>query len=434
MDENRPDNIDKLFKDSLQSFRERPPNDVWKRIEHQLDSDDKRIYLARFRYVLLISACLLALFISQGILFRPMDKTVAVHNGNASSGLHKEAYVNRTNRPYTPEAKKPIGMKNLNVFPMSHKAAGPGKNALPGVIIRDEGAVQYREMKVSLSGIYPQLVSLQPTAPIFSASPPDQNHQLLTEQIGMFNKIRSVGPLHVPGRWSVTGYFSKEFAGYNLSDHDSTGANGREIDKKEKSIYSASAVVVVSYKLFGRWSIQSGLGYSWSNSIANPTTSYAVVNNGEIKFRVNTVSGFGYLSTSTSVVPNVGDSVITDKSYSRLRYLTIPLIASYRFKIKRLTLLAGMGVTVNFLAGATLESKLQDPIYNQNESTVSMYGLKRINCGVLLKTELQYPIYPGWSIDLVSSFKNTLTPINIHTSYSTYPFNLGIGLGISHAF
>jgi hypothetical protein len=96
--------------------------------------------------------------------------------------------------------------------------------------------------------------------------------------------------------------------------------------------------------------------------------------------------------------------------------------------------MAGMGFTLNLLTSAILETKLQDASYSQDEIEVKMYGLKKTNYGALVKADLQYPIYRNWSLNLVASFKNTLTPINLHTIISTYPYNLGIGLGISHSF
>ena len=254
------------------------------------------------------------------------------------------------------------------------------------------------------------------------------------DQLARNKKASPPVALHRPRRWSVTGYYSNEFAGYNLSDQDSTAANGKDIDKKEKHVYAASAMVVVNYKLSGNWVIQTGLGYSWTKSSASPTTSYAVNNNGQIKYQVNTLSGYGYLPVSSLAPAQVGDSVVTDKSYTRLHYLNVPFVLSYAFHVKRLSLMTGAGFSINYLTGATLESKLKDASNNHQEYFVKMYGLKRLDYGILLKTELAYAIDPHWSINLAASFKNALTPINLHTVVSTYPYNLGVGAGIRYNF
>jgi lipopolysaccharide assembly outer membrane protein LptD (OstA) len=201
------------------------------------------------------------------------------------------------------------------------------------------------------------------------------------------------------------------------------------------SVFSASGGIFLNYRLNKKWVIQSGLSYSWSNSILDPSESYAVKNNnGNIQFRVNTISGYGYLQPSSPSSPNVGDSVLTDKAYSKLHYLTIPLNASYRVSLKRFTLLGGAGVTFNFLTDATVETKILGSPFDQHESVVTLYGLKKINYGILLKAELQYKINSDWGISLIPCFKNALSPINIHSVLSTYPYNFGIGLGVNYRF
>jgi hypothetical protein len=405
------DNIDKPFKDSLQSSQREPSKEIWENIEQELDRDDRRASFVRLRFVYLISVCLLALVECLWLL---------------SPKAHREMIAPTDNSG--PAATERAIAKDLNNNP--GKPSQPVMNTHTGDVRR----VRCREVEDPSPGTRSTLVNLQRVTLKTDAQQPDPNQRLLTDQLSRFKKTNAGISPRWPIRWSVTGYFSKEFAGYNLSDHDSIAANGREVDKKEKPVYSASAVVLVSYNLGEKWVLQSGFSYSWSNSLANPTTSYAVKNNGQIKFQVNTLSGYGYLPISPAAPTQVGDSAITGNSFTKLHYLSVPFIASYKFRIRKFTVIAGMGFTLNLLTSATLETKLQGAPYSQDEVEVKMYGLKRMNYGALVKAELQYPIYRNWSLDLVAGFKNTLTPINLHTVISTYPYNLGIGLGISHTF
>jgi Outer membrane protein beta-barrel domain len=258
--------------------------------------------------------------------------------------------------------------------------------------------------------------------------------RVLAVQPAMPKKASSLVALQRLRQWSVTAYYASELAGYSLTDQDSTAANGKEIDKKEKHVLSSSAVVLVNYQFSKHWGIETGLGYSWAKSHASPTTSYAVNNNGEIKFQVNTLSGYGYVPASSSSPAQVGDSVAVEHTTTTLHYLNAPFMLSYVLHFKKLTLMPGMGFSLNLLTGATLETRLRSASYVQQEYTVKMYGLKRLNYGMLLKTELAYAIDPHWSIDMVASFKNALTPINLHTVVATYPYNLGVGAGIKYSF
>ena len=449
MEGNKPDEIDQFFKDSLQSFREMPPEGVWENIEQELDDDDRRIFLIRIRYSLLVSACLLVLWFSLGLLFRQDHPSVklrspkAVDGANAGSVAGGGAESSVNGQAGGPGAAGGLdGVRGAGEVRGSDEAGrsegtGGSDEARGSDEVRGAGGARGAGGSGGAGAVDRAVWSItrQPLASRAGTSGPDPNQQLLRDQISRFKTTSHTDAPLLPGRWSVTGYFSKEFAGYSLSDHDSTGANGREIDKKERSVFSASAVILFSYRLKARWVIQSGLSYSWSNSIANPTTSYAVKdNNGNIQFQVNTLSGYGYLPVSTSGTTQVGDSVLTDKSHTSLRYLSLPLMVSREFQLKRFRFLTGIGVTANLLTSATLTSKIQGPSYSQHESVVRMYGLEKLNYGVAFKAELQYPLYQGWWIDLMASFKNTLTPINMHSTLSTYPYNLGIGLGISHSF
>jgi hypothetical protein len=438
MDENRPNDIDGIFKDSLQSHLDEPSKAVWDKIENQLDREDILFYKSRLRLLRRISACLLVIIFALGsrVLFHyrygePV-KTIGIHKGGEGVTVSARKTGNKPRKDRTDAVSPTLsgaGLLSKDGF------IKPGLEA----ISTDENPSFYKKYTVGaedfLSG---QSVQSQAVAyhrdGFLSVSPAIHLEQPKPE-ISSFD-IAKIAVQAFLTRFSVTAYFSKEFAGYNLSDNnDSTGANGKEIEKKERNVFSASVGIFVSYKLKKRWIIESGLSYSWSSSILDPSESFAVKdNNGHIQFKVNTITGYGYLPSSSTAVPNVGDSVLTDKVYNNLHYLTVPLMAAYVINLKRFTLLAGGGVTFNFLTDATVETKIKGPSYDQHESVVTMYGLKKINYGILLKAELQYNVNAKWGVSLMPYFKNALSPINIRSALSTYPYNFGIALGISHRF
>jgi hypothetical protein len=435
MEDNRPDHIDKFFKDGLQPLRQKPSKTVWENIEVELDKDDRRFFIVRLRMALLIAAALLVLVGGGELYFHKAANNALVTRYKPLPGSWKKKMSNdsagatvsargssesargstgsaRESPPRPVVARRPYGEND-----QERESIGPADT---------KGSLPVGSSRVDLS------LQRVTSGPQPSAIDPTQ--RLLMEQLARAKKTSLSVALQRPRRWAVTGYYSNEFAGYNLSDQDSIAANGKEIDKKEKHVFSASVMVLVNYKLSENWVIQTGLGYSWAKSHASPTTSYAVNNNGEIKFQVNTLSGYGYLPASPSAPAQVGDSVVTEHSTTRLQYLNAPFILSYALHFKRLTLLPGMGFSLNLLTGATLETKLQSASYNQQDYIVKMYGLKRFSYGVLLKTELGYAVDRHWSIDMMVSFKNALTPINLHTVVATYPYNLGIGAGIRYGF
>jgi Outer membrane protein beta-barrel domain len=436
MDKNQQNSVDKLFKDSLQSFQDKPDREVWEKIEQQLDEEKKRPYFFGWRTSGLVAAGLALLFIL-GIWIYGFRSGAAGHfrqasaradekgiraaglaAGEAGTGVTGPEVAGGvtgpgvaggvTDRRANGQAEQQAGAAGFQVEQGDQSAAG------------GEGTTKRHEEAVGLAPVHAE----PSTAGV-------DVYSLLAHRI---NNLKKASVVHLAGRqnrWSVTGYFAQELAGYNLADHDSTAANGREVDKKETAIFSASGGLLVGYRLTKRWILQSGLFYSWSNSISDPTTAYAVAgNNGATKYQFNTPTGYGFLPSSVAT----GDSVQTDKSSSRLHYLSIPIIASYIFTSKHFTFLAGAGFISNILTSAKVATTIAGTSGQQPESIVTLYGLRKINYGLIFKTEMQYAFRANWSLNLMATSKNALTSINTNGRYLTYPYYIGLGLGITHTF
>ena len=432
MDKNQQNSVDKLFKDSLQSFQDKPDREVWEKIEQQLDEEKKRPYFFGWRTSGLVAASLVLLFIL-GIWIYGFRSGAAGHFRQASARADEKGI--RAAGPGTGG-----GMR----------AGGVAGMTQPGVAgaVTDRRAIGQAEQQAGLAGFqveqgdqsaaggegttkrHDEAVGLAPVHAEPSTAGVDV-YSLLAHRINNLKKASVVHLARRANRWSVTGYFAQELAGYNLADHDSTAPNGREVDKKETAVFSASGGILAGYRLTKRWILQSGLIYSWSNSISDPTTAYAVTgNNGATKYQFNTPAGYGFLPSSVAT----GDSVQTDKSSSRLHYLSIPIIASYIFTSKHFTFLTGAGVISNILTSAKVATTIAGTSGQQPESIVTLYGLRKINYGLIFKTEMQYAFRANWSLNLMVTSKNALTSINTNGRYLTYPYYIGLGLGITHTF
>jgi hypothetical protein len=157
-------------------------------------------------------------------------------------------------------------------------------------------------------------------------------------------------------------------------------------------------------------------------------------NSGNVQFKLNTITGYGYLQYPPTIPTSLGDSVLTDKTLSRIHYLTLPVLLSYRIALKRFTLLVGAGVSFNLLTSATLETKIYGPNLKEQETVIPIKGIRNLNYGIILKADLEYHINNTVGINIIPSFKNSISPINIHSALSAYPYNFGIGAGISYHF
>ena len=54
--------------------------------------------------------------------------------------------------------------------------------------------------------------------------------------------------------------------------------------------------------------------------------------------------------------------------------------------------------------------------------------------GVVVKADLEYHVSPLIGINLIPTFKNSVSPINPESALTAYPYNFGIGLGFTYRF
>jgi hypothetical protein len=445
MEENLPNKVDQLFNKALQEFKSDPSKDVWNKIEEGLDEDEKKIAPLSFGWKKYVVAALL-IFTGLGVLLKLYFHEAAIFNKESvlcniagspvaispKTKSHENDLSSETNR----HDKSQMG--NIRILPVvmayrREKAAGDGvwNTTLPEIIARSNIAGK----DLALPNSEALLMQTTHAAESFLEVP------LISQPSPAVGEV-SDNPLTVihqktkfKDRLSVTPFYSKEFAGYSLTDNDSTGAHGQEIEERERNVFSASVGFYINYNISRRWVLQSGASYSWSNSNIDSGTSYAVVDDrGDIQYKLNTISGYGYLKPASVTQPNVGDSVYTAKSYSQLHYLTIPLIISYRIPLKKFTLLIGAGASFNLLTKAEVETKTYGNGDPEKEYSVKLMGLKKVNYGALVKLDLEYQINSSLGINIIPCFKNTLSPINLKSAITAYPYNFGIGAGVTYRF
>ncbi|HEY4936318.1 MAG TPA: outer membrane beta-barrel protein [Puia sp.] len=443
MDEHLQNNVDKLFMDSLQHFKNDPSEEVWEKIENELNKDDRKIVTLQNRRKAWITISLFIILTGFGIITTlqlKKDKSFISKSfpRNPNSIITDKEHANNNTKSNSADVltqdDKLIGIPNNAMWSKNLNFGNRNISTLikykPFSFIENSDSSLINESgKRNIP-----IISDQEVKSKFKSLHIDPR-KLHADQ-GMNDKfIVKQERQSFKDRFSIIPYFSQEFAGYNFTDNDSTGLNGKEIEQRERNVFSASIGVYINYTFKKRWVLQSGISYSWSSSNIDSSTCYAVNDNtGNVQFKLNTISGYGYLQPSSLVQTNVGDSVSTAKTYSQLHYLTVPLILSYNFQLKRFSLLVGGGITFNMLTSATIETKTYGSGNPEKEYTVNMLGLKKVNYGILIKADLEYHINSMIGIDLIPCFKNTLSPINLQTAVSAYPYNFGIGIGMNYRF
>ena len=405
MAENLHNDIDESFRDSLGQHNTSPSENVWNGIEDELDKEVKKIAIIRSSRIASVVVFLIILsgtsiYISwprknlKPAAGRSLQQTSIKNEANVKNSL---SIISKPETDYLPAKKILLQMPaEENMIPNLHFSPAIG---IESVISKFDMDHYYQA----------------------NATVPKEDILIHHDKQRLID------------RFSITPYFSHEFAGYNPVDDDTWGPNGKEMDVQQRNVFSASAGVYFNYKINKKWVIQSGISYSWANSYIDSSKSYAVKDyNGNIQFKLNTSMGYGYLKPYSVVPTNVGDSILTAKTYSQLHYVTIPLILSYNISMKRFSLMVGGGVTFNIKTSGTLETMTYGPGYPEKKYNVNILGLKKTNFGMILKADLVYHVNSRFGVDLIPSFKNTLGPINLPDALSAFPYNFGIGLGVSY--
>ena len=133
---------------------------------------------------------------------------------------------------------------------------------------------------------------------------------------------------------------------------------------------------------------------------------------------------------SFSSSPAIGDSLYTRTSVHTLQFISIPVIARYKFVLKKFSLDPGIGIAFNFLTKASLTTEVNDDTNSESEVITKLNGLKKINYSFLFTSELQYQVSKKWSFIAAPYFKYALAPINNGSIVKTYPYNIGLGIGV----
>lgn len=402
------ENIDDLFRDSLGSGERMPAAPVWQKIEAELDNDKRRKFLLWCRPIVAAVGVLLI----AGLYFRNPD-------GNL---IRRTVF---TAKPAQRSANHPLAStKTSGNLPEDQTVQKASHMALLGKTSGGQGPGNTSDA----------LSTLPRATPPEAIASPRTGGKVIVNIPG--NKSLPGGLVRagtVRHPFYITAYISQELAGYNLADHDSTNPQGREVEKRQGTSFSRSVGVLVTYPLASRWLIESGIGLSRSITIGNPGKTVAVQdNNGKVSFLVNTVTGYGYVASTAAA--NLGDSATTGKVTGELDYVSIPLNVDRKWTIRRLDVLAGAGLSANLLTHATIRTSIAGQAGADHQQQVAQYGLRKVTYGWAIKSELRYRLSRVYAASMIATFKNAVGPVNVHTAYSTYPYNFGIGVGVTRTF
>ena len=240
-----------------------------------------------------------------------------------------------------------------------------------------------------------------------------------------------------PSHFSATLFFSPDIAWYRLQEDKPNNQqnNTAEIENGEKHEFSSTFGALIDYRLSKHWSLQSGVNYSSTNITVEPKTIYAQTDNtGNIKYRINTSSGYGYILPSFSSNPVIGDSLYTFTATHTLQYIGIPLAIKYSIARGKFSFNTLVGVSANFLTKGKIEATVENGFNTEAEVVNNLQGLKKIYFAGLAGFGVEYNLNKKVVLSFVPTYRFALNSINKEVPVKSYPNSIGMAVGLKYNF
>jgi len=234
-------------------------------------------------------------------------------------------------------------------------------------------------------------------------------------------------------RFSITPFFSPDIPWYHLQNDRIANQpeSASSFTKEEKHELSFSFGAVVDYRFNKHWTLQSGLSFSNTNIVVDPKTIYAQQDNqGNIKYRINTSSGYGYLLPSFVSNPSVGDSLNAFTSAHSLQYFIIPVSLKYGISKRRFDFNIMAGLSANILTRAKLETIIGKGNDNSFETVDNLQGLKKVCFSGLAGIGAEYKASPKIGLVFDPVIRFALNSINQGAPVKSYPLSFGFRMGL----
>jgi hypothetical protein len=276
------------------------------------------------------------------------------------------------------------------------------------------------------------------TADLFAASKNIFDKQQYSKQAR--KAAQSISLKQFNRYWTLTPYASVDFTQYTLDDDDSYNGNDPEdkqdIKQRERHQFSFSAGVLARWQFSPKISLKTGLVYSNIAIGIQPQTLYATLDNNQtISYKFITSSGYAYLKPVFGTPPAAGDSITADISQHHLQYLNLPLMVSYTILMgKRFSVTPGVGVSASTLLSTRVETEINEDTDTEAVVINKLQGLRKTYFSFTADAELQYFVSKHTSITALPIFKYAINPITKNNVVRTYPYSIGLGLGISYRF
>jgi len=481
--------MDELFARKLGNMEVAPPEDGWARIENELNRRSRitrRYWLAAASFALVLSVTATMVYIQTNVAtepativsirdntsYLPQEQPSVIDDGNATQQM--------VNRFVTQQNEKSLSLQNENNISLVQEeatkniqVASQNDEAVPNVrdVNSNPSASPYldawdelrlaKPVKVDwrkiMSDKIAQLKMEVPEKKI------DETITIASTTTPWYDEISYVDFTDISTksqprrRWEITGQFAPVHS-YRTIKGVPAGIRKSDFDHAESPLLAYSGGVNLSYRVFSRWSLQTGILYSQMgqsiNSVIPVTNMYAAISstgNPYTKNFVRTSSGsvtvasnlksdantsYSSYFNSESQMANANSTaanIANPAKYrlmERLDYLEIPLIVRYRIFDRKLNLYVSGGMSANVL--------INNNVFVDNGSEIVKGGTilmaRPVNYSSMMGLGIGYQINRNLSVGFEPYFKYFLQPYTTSSQISSNPYALGVFSGVVYCF
>ena len=471
------DYMDELFARKLGNMEVIPPDDGWARIENELNRRNRmtrRYWLTAASFALILSVTATMVYIQTSDMKNPAI-TVSVRDN--SSQLQQELPMMTDDaNPDRPvenrtmvqmEDNRTVMKQNDNIIPQQqnentvsaiHEEVETDK--ISSYVDSWDELRQAKPVKVDWKKIMSDKVAqLKMKTP---ENRTDETFAVTPASIPLYEEIGYVDFTNIttkskPGkRWEITGQFAPVHS-YRAISSVPSGIRKSDFDNAESPLLAYSGGINLSFRVFNRWSVQTGVLYSQMgqsinsvipapsmygalSSSGNPyPKSFVKTSTGSVTVASNLKSDAGttysnYFNAESQTATVNADAYISNPAkyrlMERLDYIEIPLILRYRIFDRKLNLYVSGGMSTNLL--------INNNVFVDNGSEIVKGGTilmaRPVNYSSMMGLGLGYQINRNMSVGFEPYFKYYLKSYTTSSQISSNPYALGVFTGLMYRF
>ncbi|HEV7230150.1 MAG TPA: outer membrane beta-barrel protein, partial [Bacteroidia bacterium] len=280
------------------------------------------------------------------------------------------------------------------------------------------------------------------SSPALPLSEPNSNHSDTPVQPSVAttaSPVADANNLNTTGftsrtRFSVMAFFSPDNSNRFLNSSDNDESKETVLNEKEISAFSFSTGLKLGYELNAHWSFSAGLDFSTATQTIKSQTVYAE-DDAIPHYCLKTSFGTIDLPNPGTGAPNPNDSLyIKTDSKLTLQFINLPLIARYTIHTKHFYWYGFAGLSVSRLVGEHIIIELPGMGGDRKYNVPAPEDVRKWNLGALAGLGMRYDLCKSLALHLEPTYRTALTSINTGSAVRSYPFTMGLSVGISYHF